>query len=44
MALAEALEAVVGGGFGTLISCIPGRLGYFEGELPRDRKLLEGRP
>jgi hypothetical protein len=44
IALAEALEAVVGAGFGTLISCIPGRLGYFEGEMPRDRNLLERRP
>src|SRR5947207_181397 len=36
--LADALEAVVGAGFGTVISCIPGRLGYFEGELPRSRR------
>src|SRR6266550_7663490 len=44
MPLAEALEAVVGTGFGTIISCIPGRLGYFEGEMPRDRNLLQHRP
>ncbi len=42
--LADALEAVVGAGFGTVISCIPGRLGYFEGEGPRNRHLLERRP
>src|SRR5438552_12294175 len=43
MPLAEALEAVVGAGYGTIISCIPGRLGYFEGEMPRDRNLLQRR-
>jgi hypothetical protein len=43
MLLADALEAVVGAGFGTLISCIPGRLGYFEGEGPENRHLLERR-
>jgi hypothetical protein len=44
MPLANALKAVVGAGFGTVISCIAGRLGYFEGEGPSDRHLLERRP
>ncbi|HEX9097159.1 MAG TPA: hypothetical protein VF990_13800 [Candidatus Dormibacteraeota bacterium] len=43
MPLANALDAVVGAGFGTVISCIPGRLGYFEGESPENRHLLERR-
>ena len=30
--LVEVLEQIVGFDDGTLISCIPGRLGYFEGE------------
>ena len=33
--LLEVLEQVVGFGEGTLISCIRGRLGYFEGESAR---------
>lgn len=32
MELLSALEQVVGCGLGAVISCIPGRLGYFEGE------------
>lgn len=39
--LLEALEAAVGYGMGTLISCVPGRLGYFEGEGNNARFLLE---
>lgn len=39
--LREALEAVVGQGPGTLISCIPGRLAYFEGKGPEARYILE---
>jgi hypothetical protein len=39
--LVEALERVVGHGDGALISCVPGRLGYFEGESPHDRFILE---
>ena len=35
--LAEALREVIGKGFGTLISCLPGRLAYFEGEAPTHR-------
>ena len=38
--LREALEAIIGRGSGTLLSCIPGRLGYFEGEGPKDRWVL----
>jgi hypothetical protein len=41
MALNQALRAVVGGGGGTLLSCIPGALGYYEGETPKDRWILE---
>jgi hypothetical protein len=33
MELLPALNEVVGYGMGTVISCLPGRLGYFEGEL-----------
>ena len=32
MALREALDAVIGCGEGAFISCIPGKLGYFEFE------------
>ena len=39
--LTEALSLIVGHGMGTLMSCVPGRLGYFEGETPGDRWLLE---
>ena len=39
--LDEALGAVVGRGMGTFISCLPGRLAYYEGEDPRERYLLE---
>ena len=40
MELDEALEGIVGRGMGTFISCIPGRLAYFEGEEPGERYLL----
>lgn len=40
MDLGEALKEVVGYGVGTVISCIPGRLGYFEGE-SRERYILQ---
>jgi hypothetical protein len=40
MPLADALNTVVGMGFGTLIPCVPGRLGYYEGEEPGDRRIL----
>jgi hypothetical protein len=39
--LVEVLERVVGFGEGTLLSCVPRRLGYFEGESPNDRFILE---
>jgi hypothetical protein len=35
-----ALEKVVGQGMGTLLSCVPGELGYYEGESPSDRCIL----
>jgi hypothetical protein len=38
--LLAALEEVVGNGMGTLISCIPGKLAYFENE--DQRCVLEG--
>lgn len=40
MPLADALDAIVGMGMGTLVSCVPGRLGYYEGEGPGDRRIL----
>jgi hypothetical protein len=43
MWLKEALDAVVGMGMGTLLSCIPGRLRYFEAETPGRRYFLERR-
>jgi hypothetical protein len=39
--LHEVLEAVVGRFQGTFVSCIPGRLAYFEGERENDRYILE---
>lgn len=39
--LREALEDVVGWHDGTFISCIPGKLAYFEGEDPNERYILE---
>jgi hypothetical protein len=38
--LLPALKQIVRGGMGTVISCLPGRLGYFEGEL-RERYILQ---
>jgi hypothetical protein len=40
MALTTALEEARGTGGGTVLSCIPGQLGYYEGEEPGDRWLL----
>jgi hypothetical protein len=37
MGLVEALSAVIGRGFGTFLSCVPGELAYFEGEELRER-------
>jgi hypothetical protein len=33
MELLAALNEIIGRGMGTVISCLPGRLGFFEGEL-----------
>jgi hypothetical protein len=41
MPLAEALGEVVGHQMGTFLSCIPGRLAYFEGEDVGARWILE---
>ncbi|MGH8435071.1 MAG: hypothetical protein ACRERX_11440 [Pseudomonas sp.] len=41
--LESALRAVVGSGMGTIISCVPGQLAYFEGEEPGERYILERR-
>jgi len=40
LALEEALRQVVGRGMGAFVSCVPGQLGYFEGEEPHERYLL----
>jgi hypothetical protein len=42
----EALDRVVGVGYGTLLIAVPGVLAYVEGEEPSDRQLLHrpGRP
>jgi hypothetical protein len=40
MELLAALKEIVGYGMGTVISCLPGQLGYFEGEL-RERYILQ---
>ncbi|MHC4200469.1 MAG: hypothetical protein ACYSU0_10800 [Planctomycetota bacterium] len=39
--LAEALAEVVGMSMGTFLSCIPGKLAYFEGEEPGERYICE---
>jgi hypothetical protein len=44
MPLSEALRQVVGCQMGALLSCIPGRLGYFEGEEAHDRWILRRSP
>jgi hypothetical protein len=43
MALAAALDEVVGRGLGTLISCVPGVLAYFESEDPSEACILDRR-
>jgi hypothetical protein len=40
LVLATALQEVVGYGMGTLLSCVPGELAFFEGEGPSDRCIL----
>ncbi len=41
MSLSEALFEVVGSNSGTFVSCLPGRLGYFEFEDIGERYILE---
>ena len=41
MTLRDALEAIVGYGMGTLLSCTAGRMAYFEGEEPGVRYVCE---
>jgi hypothetical protein len=41
--LREALDRVIGYGMGTLLSCVPGKLAFYEGEGPSDRCILERR-
>ena len=43
MSLLSALKETIGGGCGTYISCIPGRLGYFESAEAGERYILERR-
>jgi len=43
LSLKLALEKVVGQGMGTLLSCVPGELAYYEGESPSDRCILARR-
>jgi hypothetical protein len=38
--LNSAISKVVGFGFGSIISCLPGQLAYYEGESPRQRYIL----
>ena len=40
MELEDALSATIGYGIGTVLSCIPGKLGYFEAEDQGERYLL----
>jgi hypothetical protein len=40
VALNEALESTVGSGEGTVLSCVPGQLAYFESE-DRERVILQ---
>ena len=39
--LEKALGAVIGMGYGTFLSCVPGKVGYFEGEGPSWRFILD---
>ena len=41
LGLEEAISQVTGGGMGTILSCIPGKLGYFEDEDVKSSRLLE---
>ncbi len=44
MGLSDALTNVVGRGQGTFISCVPGKLAYFEGEEPHERYICHREP
>lgn len=41
--LRDAVTRVVGSGMGSVLSCIPGKLAYYEGESPGTRYILERR-
>ena len=41
LSLGDALSQVVGYGMGTIVSCLPARLAYFEGEGSRERYVLK---
>ena len=41
--LRDAITRIIGVGHGTLLSCVPGQLGYFEGEDAGARYVLERR-
>ena len=41
--LRDAITRILGIGHGTLLSCVPGSLGYFEGEESGERYVLERR-
>lgn len=41
MTLNEALQETVGSSSGTIVSCMPGKLAYFEGEEQNQRYILE---
>ncbi len=41
LSLMDALKEVVGSGMGTLLSCVPGRLAYYEGEEMGERWILQ---
>lgn len=44
MNLGEALTAIIGRGLGTFVSCVPGKLAYFEGEEPERRYICHRDP
>lgn len=41
MLLSEVLSRIVGYGMGTIVSCVPARLAYYEGEDAGERYILE---
>jgi hypothetical protein len=42
--LGTVLPAIVGGGHGTILLCLPGRLAYYESEEPQERYICFRRP